>query len=61
MQPFLRKIFEGINALEFQPNGDITAMISEEGEKVTFKRSFNPKDSMGNVERCGRGEEHGAV
>ena len=34
VQPFLRKIFEGINGLEFQPNGDITAMISEEGEKV---------------------------
>ena len=26
-------------------------MISEEGEKVPFKKSFNPKDSMGNVER----------
>ncbi len=34
VQPFLRKIFEGINQLEFQPNGDVTAMISEEGEKV---------------------------
>ena len=34
-QPFLRKIFEGINGLEFQPSGDITAMISEEAEKVS--------------------------
>ncbi len=34
VQPFLRKIFEGINQLEFQPNYDVTAMISEEGEKV---------------------------
>ena len=34
VQPFLRKIFEGINGLEFQKNMDVTAMISEEGEKV---------------------------
>lgn len=34
VQPFLRKIFEGINGLEFQPNTEVTAMISEEGEKV---------------------------
>lgn len=34
VQPFLRKIFEGINGLEFQPSMEITAMISEEGEKV---------------------------
>jgi hypothetical protein len=35
VQPFLRKIFEGINGLEFQLNCDVTAMISEEGEKVS--------------------------
>ncbi|KAG1667277.1 hypothetical protein FOA52_012566 [Chlamydomonas sp. UWO 241] len=51
VQPFLRKIFEGINSLEFQPNLDVTAMVSEESEKVPFVRSFNPKDSMGSVER----------
>lgn len=37
MQPFLRKIFEGIQRLEFQPDLAVTAMYSEEGEKVTFK------------------------
>ncbi|PNH07362.1 Dynein heavy chain 3, axonemal, partial [Tetrabaena socialis] len=51
VQPFLRKIFEGISALEFQPNGDVTAMFSEEGERVEFKTPFNPRDSLGNVER----------
>lgn len=51
MGPFLRKIFEGINGLEFQPSTEVTAMYSEEGEKVTFMRPFNPKDAMGNVER----------
>jgi hypothetical protein len=34
VQPYLRKIFEGIHQLEFQPTGDVTAMFSEEGEKV---------------------------
>ncbi|EFJ50020.1 dynein heavy chain 6 [Volvox carteri f. nagariensis] len=51
VQPFLRKIFEGINGLEFQPDGQVAAMFSEEGEKVTFKDKFNPQDSQGNVER----------
>ncbi|MEW5317509.1 MAG: hypothetical protein WDW38_008798 [Sanguina aurantia] len=51
VQPFLRKIFEGINSLVFGPNGEVTAMCSEEGEKVPFISTFNPKDSLGNVER----------
>ncbi|KAG2430891.1 hypothetical protein HXX76_009864 [Chlamydomonas incerta] len=51
VQPFLRKIFEGINALEFQPDGTVTAMSSEEGEKVPFKDTFNPRESQGQVER----------
>ena len=52
VQPFLRKIFEGINGLDFEAGtGDVLAMISEESERVAFTRSFNPKDSGGNVER----------
>lgn len=46
MGPFLRKIFEGINGLEFQPDTNVTAMFSEEGEKVPFLHSFNPKVSI---------------
>ncbi len=34
-----------------QPEGQVSAMYSEEGEKVTFKDRFNPQDSQGNVER----------
>jgi hypothetical protein len=35
VQPFLRKIFEGINGLEFKPDMSVMAMISEEGERVS--------------------------
>jgi hypothetical protein len=38
LQPYLRKIFEGINSLQFEKNGDVTAMISEEGENVAFSK-----------------------
>lgn len=51
VQPFLKKCFEGINALEFQENLDITAMFSVEREKVVFTRTTNPKAAKGNVER----------
>ncbi|KAH9558616.1 hypothetical protein CY35_06G017100 [Sphagnum magellanicum] len=51
VQPFLKKIFEGIHSIEFQPNMDITAMISEEGEKVPFVNTFNPKTAQGAVEK----------
>ncbi|KAL3685151.1 hypothetical protein R1sor_003173 [Riccia sorocarpa] len=51
VQPFCRKIFEGINRLVFEPNLDIVAMLSEEGERVDFIFHFNPKDAQGAVER----------
>ena len=51
VQPFLRKCFEGINKLEFQPDLEVTAMLSEEGERVALCRTFNPKSAGGNVER----------
>ena len=50
VQPFCKKIFEGINSLEFQKSLDVTAMFSEESERVEFNRSFNPKDAG----KCGK-------
>jgi hypothetical protein len=38
VQPFLRKIFEGINSLEFDGQGAVVAMISEEGERVQLDK-----------------------
>ena len=51
MQPFLKKIFEGIHGIQFEENMDVTAMISEEGEMIQFIKPFNPKDAMGSVEK----------
>lgn len=51
VQPFLKKIFEGIHAIEFLENMDVVAMISEEGEKVGFIKPFNPKTAQGAVEK----------
>ncbi len=57
VQPHLKKCFEGINALAFQDNLDITGMISKEKEQVDFHydkydhQTVNPNDSKGLVER----------
>ncbi|KAK3261161.1 hypothetical protein CYMTET_29916, partial [Cymbomonas tetramitiformis] len=51
VQPFLRKVFEAIDKLEFQEDLTVTAMFSEETERVEFSRTFNPKSAGGNVER----------
>ncbi|RHY32869.1 hypothetical protein DYB32_002144 [Aphanomyces invadans] len=56
VQPHLKKAFDGINLLEFQPNMDITAMLSPENEKVPFlfekiaQSQINPNSTGGNVE-----------
>ncbi|KXS21750.1 hypothetical protein M427DRAFT_107149 [Gonapodya prolifera JEL478] len=47
VQPHLRKCFENIAKLDFQPDKQITAMYSGEGEKVAISEPFYPK---GNVE-----------
>ena len=51
VQPFLKKVFEAIHLLEFQKNMEVTAMLSEEGEKVPFVTTFNPAKAGGAVEK----------
>ena len=38
VQPFLRKIFEGVSALDFDAGGAAVAMRSAEGEAVPFSK-----------------------
>jgi dynein heavy chain len=47
VQPHMKKCFEGIAKLEFQPNYDITGMESGEGEMVKMSRVINPQDAKG--------------
>lgn len=57
VQPHLKKCFDGISALEFQANLDITACLDPGNEKVPFvyekvdHKMINPNESGGNVER----------
>ena len=51
VQPFLKKVFEAIHALEFQEDLEATAMIFEGGEKVPFMNSFNPITAGCQVEK----------
>ena len=44
VRPHLKKVFENMADLEFQPDLTITAMMSGEKEKVNFNSLVNPKD-----------------
>lgn len=46
MQPHLRKCFEAIESLDFQPDLLIVAMNSKEKEKVPFDRGMMPTGSV---------------
>ncbi|RYH30478.1 hypothetical protein EON65_05000, partial [archaeon] len=57
VQPHLKKCFDGIAKLQFQPNLDITACYDPKDERLDFPyekvnhKRINPNDSGGNVER----------
>jgi dynein heavy chain, axonemal len=51
VQPHLRKCFEGIAALAFDEKTDVHAMISAEGERVSFVAPVQPKKAQGAVEK----------
>lgn len=51
VQPHLKKCFEGINTLRFEPNTDITGMLSVEGELVPFASTVQPSKTGGAVEK----------
>jgi len=49
VQPFVKKCFEAIKELVFQPNGEITGMVSVEGEKIDWFTAVSPA-AIGGVE-----------
>lgn len=51
VQPHLKKCFEGIAELEFEPNADVKSMISAEGEQVPLKTMVMPRKANGAVEK----------
>ncbi|CAJ1429265.1 unnamed protein product [Effrenium voratum] len=50
VNPHMKKAFEGIQSLEFQPDQRITAMISSEKEVVSVVNPVDPHAARGNVE-----------
>ena len=45
MQPFVKKCFEAVKELVFEANGEISGMVSVEGEKIPFMDCVNPATS----------------
>ncbi|KAG7264995.1 hypothetical protein CRUP_017155 [Coryphaenoides rupestris] len=51
VQPHLKKCFEGIAALQFTPDLEVTGMISSERETVPFSEHIWPAQAKGMVEK----------
>ncbi|XP_052747070.1 dynein axonemal heavy chain 12 [Bicyclus anynana] len=51
VQPHLKKCFEGINRLVFDPDYNISAMISMEGEQIEFLEIISVSAARGSVEK----------
>lgn len=45
-QPHLKKCYEAVNKLTFEPDLAMTAMISGEGETVPFTKKLYPKGGV---------------
>jgi dynein heavy chain len=48
VQPYLKKVFENINEVEFDAKRHITAILSAEQERINLDRIIDPKNK--NVE-----------
>lgn len=44
VQPYLKKVFENINEVEFNDKKQIVVMLSAEQEKIPLDRPVDPKN-----------------
>lgn len=51
VQPHLRKCFEAINTLDFNEKLEISAMYSEENERIDFLNIIDTEEARGSVEK----------
>ena len=51
VQPHLKKCFEGIASLDFDPKMDITALFSSEDERLALKNNVSTASAKGSVEK----------
>ncbi|KAF2360954.1 Dynein heavy chain domain-2 [Trinorchestia longiramus] len=51
VQPHLKKCFEGVNALSFNEEADVTAVQSGEGEVITLCQVISTSNARGQVEK----------
>jgi dynein heavy chain len=51
VQPYLKKCFEGIAKLDFDPALNIHAMFSSEGEEIKFMKPICTAEARGSVEK----------
>ncbi|KAF6266164.1 dynein heavy chain 9 [Scenedesmus sp. NREL 46B-D3] len=59
VQPFVKKCFEAVKELVFEANGEISGMVSQEGEKITFTERVNP--ALSGAVECWLLEVQGAM
>ncbi|KAK2709809.1 hypothetical protein QYM36_013474, partial [Artemia franciscana] len=50
VEPYLKRVFDQINRLEFSSSGEIVAVYSSSDERIPFYRRVDPKESKGMVE-----------
>ena len=62
VQPFVKKCFEAVKEFTFEHNGEVSGMVSVEGEKIPWIETVNPSatGALACVRACVRAHVHTA-